>query len=161
MTQKYSKNTVNFREAVKLFSDRYNNQILNLLLRNFNISQVAKLIKLFSGEKIRIPDEKKIWQMYRNKRIRDELDTIDPTDKKSLKEKKEELAAFFCVLPERIYAIHHEEKNRYPGNFDNLNRRAHEIYREEFLNFQKSVEEVLGTEPLLKNSNKRHPIIPY
>lgn len=157
---KLEKTTIAFREAVRLYSDRHNDKTLDQLLRNFNVPQVAKLIRLFSNEKIHIPDEKKIWLAYRNKRIRDELDTINPDDKSAIKQKKQELATLFEILPGRVDAVYSEEKAKFPGNFDDINKIAYQIYKEEFIHFKKEIENLLGAEPFIE-TKKRPPIIPY
>jgi len=154
--------TVAFKEAIKLFSERHDNKTLDRLLREFDIRTVAKLIRIFSNEWIKIPSESKIFLMYRNKRIRDEMDTIkNPDDRKAVRDKKQELATFFGINSGRIDAVWREEKEKSPGNFDDVNAIAYKIYKEEFLHFQKSVEEILGVESSLTDTKKRPPIIPY
>jgi len=161
--QKYQKNQVDFRKAVKLYAVRFNNRrnkTLNKLMKNFNIVQVSKLIEIFSNEWIKIPDYKKIWMVFRNKKIRDELDKIDTNDKAAVRNKKQELVTLFDVSFSRVSAIYIEESARASGDFDNVDRIANRIYREEFLNFQKEVEEILDIQPIL-DTKKRPPIIPY
>jgi len=160
MPQKFIKNTINFNEAVRLYYIRYDkDKTINRLKKHFTISQVSKMIKLFSNEHIHFPQEDKIWMAFRNKKIRDELDLVDPHDPVAFREKKEELALFFGVSFPRIGAIYTEESARTAKGYDSVDRRAHSIYKEEFINFQKEVESILdiGTE----DGERKRPVIPY
>ncbi|GAG85770.1 unnamed protein product, partial [marine sediment metagenome] len=131
MSSNLEKTTVTFREAVKLYACRNKNsaKTLEKLLKHFSISQVAKLIRTLSSEWIKIPDERKIWLTYRNREIRKEMEKIDPGDRAAVKEKRQELAVFFGVLPERITAIFSEEKARFPGDYDEIDKIAYKVYK--------------------------------
>jgi len=156
------KTTRFFNEAVKLYAVRQgNDKHLERLLDNFNITQVAKLIQLFSCEWIHIPNKQDIIKMYRNKRIREELDAIDPNDHRAIRERKSELASFFGVSFSRVSAVYSQEKERFPGNFDAVDAIANRIYKEEFAKFQIEMEAVLGCSEREKDTQTHPPVLDY
>jgi len=104
------------------------------------------MIQMLSGEWIHLPVRNDIWRMYRNKRIREELDKVDASDLKAVREKKSELAQFFNCSFQRVSTIYAQEKERWPSTFEDASAVANRIYEEEFAIFQKEMESLLGCE---------------
>jgi len=113
------KSTVVFKEALRVTADFHPDSVVADLLGHIPPRYVAKIVRIYSGQKLCIPSTDDIWRNYRDKVIRETLDTEDNKDV------RRRLARFFSVSLSHVSAIYHREKRKHPRNSSAVAKRAY------------------------------------
>ena len=100
------------KEAVVYYARFREDFVIGDLLKNFIPAIVAKFVNIYSGQYVHVPNVLDIWKTHRNVRIKEEMDKVDPTDLRAVREKKRELARFFGCSFSRISAVYTKETER-------------------------------------------------
>ena len=106
MTQN-SERTLLFKEALRALVADHPESIVASLLMHFSSTVVMDLIHLYSGKALQIPNANSVMRSYRNKVIRDAIDTNND------RQTRERLATFFKLTPAHVSDIYREAKKRH------------------------------------------------
>jgi len=113
LNQKDKLNSVKtFRRVLRINAVNDPDSVLTELMSHFEYKIVMRLIRLYSGKQIKIPDMNVIWRVYRDKIVRNELDKEDTRDRRM------KLADYFSITLSHISMILRKERKDYPKASD-------------------------------------------
>jgi len=97
-----------FRRVLRINAVNNSDSVLTELMSHFEYKIVMRLIRLYSGKQIKIPDMNVIWRVYRDKLIRYEL------DKEDTRERRTKLAEYFSITFSHLSMVLRKERKDYP-----------------------------------------------
>jgi len=128
-----------FRRVLRINAVNDPDSVLTELMSHFEYKVVMRLIRLYSGKQIKIPDMNVIWRIYRDKLIRNEL------DKEDTRERRMRLADYFDITLSHVSIIlRKERKDHLKASEMNIGDEVRHIYGK---NLDASYKEVIEVYP--------------
>ena len=128
-----------FRRVLRINAVNDPDSVLTELMSHFEYKVVMRLIRLYSGKQIKIPDMNVIWRIYRDKLIRNEL------DKEDTRERRMSLADYFDITLSHVSIIlRKERKDHLKASEMNIGDEVRHIYGK---NLDASYKEVIEVYP--------------
>jgi len=128
-----------FRRVLRINAVNDPDSVLTELMSHFEYKVVMRLIRLYSGKQIKIPDMNVIWRIYRDKLIRNEL------DKEDTRERRMSLADYFDITLSHVSIIlRKEKKDHLKASEMNIGDEVRHIYGK---NLDASYKEVIEVYP--------------